>query len=531
MALAQLRMFVSNNSGQAQSVRPVADDSWTEDTLTFNSRPAKGAAIATFIPSSTGVWVQVDITSHVAANAGSLMSLAVVAGGSNDYIFNSAEAASNRVELVIYHGGTPTPTPTATPTPTPTPTATATPTAAPTGTPTPTPGSPTPTPGPTPDPNGFKGPSYSPISAPTGEKPESKLWFNDGIWWASLFSSGPQEFHIHRLNWATQTWIDTGVLIDARNSADADALWDGTKLYIVTVMPNTTSSGDQAELRRFSYNASTDTYTLDSAFPATIVSGVAMETIVLAKDTTGKLWVTYTNLNSVWVAHTTTNDSTWGAPYTINVPDSTNLTADDISSIVAFDSKIGIMWGNQTQVIHQYYFATHVDGAGDFDWQSSVALAGNGLEMADDHINLKALSGDPAGRVFAAVKTSLNGSNDPLMVLLVLRPDGTWANYTFGTAGQNHTRPIVEIDQQNRNLYYFAAHPCCSGGTIYYKQTSLDTLAFPTGLGTSLMQSASDVCINNVSSTKQNLTNATDLVVIAGADCTHSYFHNKIDLP
>jgi hypothetical protein len=189
------------------------------------------------------------------------------------------------------------------------------------------------------------------------------------------------------------------------------------------------------------------------------------------------------------------------------------------------------MWGNQTQVIHQYYFATHADGAGDFTWQSGVALAGNGLEMADDHINLKALSGDPSGRVFAAVKTSLNGTNDPLIVLLVLRPDGTWANYTFGTAGQNHTRPIVEIDQQNRNLYMFAANPCCSGDVIYYKQTSLDTLAFPTGLGTSFMDSTAENCINNVSSTKQNLSNATDLVVIAGADCSHSYFHNKIDLP
>ena len=45
------------------------------------------------------------------------------------------------------------------------------------------------------------------------------------------------------------------------------------------------------------------------------------------------------------------------------------------------------------------------------------------------------------------------------------------------------------------------------------------------------MQSASDVCINNASSTKQNLSNATDLVAIAGADCTGFYFHNKVDLP
>jgi len=186
-----------------------------------------------------------------------------------------------------------------------------------------------------------------------------------------------------------------------------------------------------------------------------------------------------------------------------------------------------VMWGNQNNMT--YYFATHADGAGDMTWQSSVALAIP--EGADDHINLKALSGDPAGRVFAAVKTSLNSSNDPLIFLLVLKPDGTWINRTFSPVSEQQTRAIVTIDEQNRMLYMFATAPCCSGGTAYYKQTSLDTLSFPLGPGSSFMQSASDVCINNVSSTKQNLTSATDLVVIAGADCTDSYFHNKIDLP
>jgi len=510
--LARLRMFVYNSSGHQQSIKEVADDSWAENTVTFNNRPGMTATVATFTPSSSGMWIEVDITSYVAASTGTLMSLGIDSIGTNDYRFNSGESATTPVELVIYHGATPVPTPSPTPSPTPTPVPSATP---------------TPTPSPTPAPEGHKGQSYSPISAPTGEKPQSKLWYNDGIWWGSLFKSGTEEFRIHRLNSATQTWTDTGVVIDARNNSDADVLWDGTKLYVASVVPNSASPSNRAELRRFSYNPPTDSYTLDSGFPVTIVSGSAMETIVLAKDSTGALWVTYTRNNAVWVVRTVANDSTWGTPFTLPVADAANLTPDDLSAIVAFDSQIGVMWGNQSTQV--YYFATHTDGAGDMTWQSSIALAIP--EGADDHINLKALSGDPAGRVFAAVKTSLNGSNDPLTMLLVLRPDGTWTNHTVSRVSDSQTRPIVTIDQQNRQLYFFASAPCCNGGTVYYKQTSLDSISFPTGMGTLFMHSPTDVCINNASSTKQSLGGTTNLVVIAGADCTHSYFHNTIDLP
>jgi hypothetical protein len=504
---ATLRMFVTSGSPHVQTLTQVADTNWTENAITYNSRPPKGATITTFIPgSTTNAWREVEITSAVEFGAGSLMSLAIENSGSDGYTFNSDEAASNRLELVVNWGTLPTPTP------------------GPTTTATPGPSEPA---NPTPHPNGFKGHSYSGATAPTGEKPESKLWFNDGIWWGSLFSTSTGDFYIHRLNWSTQTWSNTGVLIDTRNNADVDALWDGTKLYITSVVPFSTASADRAELRRYSYNASTDTYTLDSGFPVAIVSGVSMETLVMAKDSLGRLWVTYTNMDAVWTAHTTTNDSTWGAPFNLPVTDAGNLSADDISTIVAFDSKIGIMWGNQNT--QNYYFATHADNAGDFTWTSGIAL---GIPQgADDHINLKALSGDPAGRVFAAVKTSLNSSSDPLIMLLVLKPDGTWANHTFSTVAQNQTRPIVTIDQQNRKIYMFAAQPCCSGDVIYYKQASLDSISFAPGSGSSIMDSPDENCINNVSSTKQSLNNASDLVVIAGADCTRFYFHNKIELP
>ncbi len=51
-------------------------------------------------------------------------------------------------------------------------------------------------------------------TAPTADKPQSKLWYADGKWWGSLFSPGSQSFTIHRLDWTTQSWTDTGVLVD-----------------------------------------------------------------------------------------------------------------------------------------------------------------------------------------------------------------------------------------------------------------------------------------------------------------------------
>jgi hypothetical protein len=105
ITLARVRMFVTNGSGGVQSLRPVSDNGWVEGTLTYANRPAKGATITTFTPGVPGVWREVDITAHVAANAGSSMSLAIDAISSDGYAFNSAEATSNRVELVIQWAG------------------------------------------------------------------------------------------------------------------------------------------------------------------------------------------------------------------------------------------------------------------------------------------------------------------------------------------------------------------------------------------------------------------------------------------
>jgi hypothetical protein len=130
-------------------------------------------------------------------------------------------------------------------------------------------------------------------SRPTGDKPESKLWFNDGVWWGVLWSTPGNAHHIHRLDRTTQDWLDTGTAVDNRSKSRVDVLWDEAKQYLYVAAHVYTGTGvpaaakDRGKLYRFSYNAPTDSYTPDFN-PVEITLGKS-ESLVLAKDTTGRL--------------------------------------------------------------------------------------------------------------------------------------------------------------------------------------------------------------------------------------------------
>ncbi len=387
---------------------------------------------------------------------------------------------------------------------------------------------------------GYRGFSYgtSGPSAATSEKPESKLWWNDGLWWGSLYNPDVQDYHIYRLNLTTQTWVDTGTLLDNRGGTRADTLWDGQHLYVASHMYTSSSgapdsnSDNWARLYRYSYQAATQTYTLDPGFPVTITRGKS-ETLVLAKDSTGQLWVTYIESDQVMVNRSLGDDLTWGVPFILPVTlkQAVTVSSDDISSVIAFQGdKIGIMWSNQTT--SKMYFAVHHDTAADTVWEpEQAALPGPNCSeaCADDHINLKSVQADGSGRVYAAVKTSLTSANAPLIMLLVRDLAGNWTSQVFGRVSDKHTRPIVLIDEEHNRVYMFATAPE-GGGTIYYKSSALDNISFPAGQGMPFIQSALDVNLNNATSTKQNLNSATGLVVLASDSVSRYYVHNYLDL-
>jgi PKD repeat protein len=369
-------------------------------------------------------------------------------------------------------------------------------------------------------------------SAPSGSKPESKLWFNDGLWWGSLWNIASSTFHIYRLDLAGLTWVDTGVQVDNRSSTRADALWDGTKLYIASHrFSSTNTTGYPARLYRYSYNAAGKTYTLDAGFPATI-NDYRTETLVIDKDTTGMLWATWTQNSQVYVSHTNGSDTSWVTPYLMPGP-GTTVNADDISSVISFrptgqTGRIGVMWSNQND--DKVYFAMHVDGTSDTLWDSSkTAIQGSGV--ADDHINLKSVEADGSGKVYAAIKTSHTTSSAPLIMALVFNPaTGSWSSSVVGRVSDSHTRPIILIDEEHAVAHVYLTGPQPpstsgqSGGSIYEKTAPLSTLAFGLGVGTPVIRDADVPDMNNATSTKQNVSSATGVVVLAGNDTTDQYW-------
>lgn len=381
-------------------------------------------------------------------------------------------------------------------------------------------------------------------------------------------------YYIFQLDPATQNWINTGVVLDNRLGTKTDVLWDdqplwhswvwnGTPLavsnwaersdllslrelglaskvskksHLYVVSHKFTTKGQASNsfshwgrLSRYSYDSVTKRYSRDRGFPVDVTQGKS-EALTVAKDSTGQLWVTFVEDNKVMINHSNSSDTDWGEPFVLPVSNTTNLTDDDISAVVAFAGRIGVMWSNQnTNSIH---FAVHRDGTPEHQWQSEVVYTG-GRGAADDHIDLKT---DDEGDVYAVVKTSFVAPSDPLVVLLACQAAtgclsrNDWRSHTVYQVKDDHSRPTLLIDTENRDLHVFTVNSG-SGGEIHRKVTSMDRIRFAAGDGEPFIRSSTDEHINNVTSTKQTLNNHTGLVVLGSDHKTRYYLHNYVNLP
>jgi hypothetical protein len=362
-------------------------------------------------------------------------------------------------------------------------------------------------------PGGQQGPSFPPTAtatvSPTGTKPESKLWYAHGAWWAVMQQTSGAST-VWRLN--DDAWTDTGTSVDPRVLGRADVLSEPDGSLTVAShsfvdaghnFPAPPRTGDGAALL-YRYDFDGTGYTLRAGYPATINLDKS-ETLVIDRDSTGVLWATWTYGEQAWYAHTEIGDASWTPPQ--QVPGTGALDSDDISSLVHFGGAIGIMVSDQLDT--KVRFAVHPDGASDLTWSTEVVPTG---ATADDHINLKA---DDQGRVFAALKTSDDLPGDPLVLLAVRSAAGTWSTDVFGTVTDAHTRPIVLLDEQHREVHLLATDAQV-GGDIVEKVTSMDNPNFASGRGaTVLHRTGSGTRLNDVTSTKQNLDGSTDLVALA----------------
>lgn len=387
---------------------------------------------------------------------------------------------------------------------------------------------------------GVEGPSHSGTGTPTGTKrATSALWSNDGLWWGNLWDTASSDFHIFRFNAATSAWVDTGVATDTRANTHHDVLWDGTTLFVASY--RFVNDGLPAEpnfpstMRRFSYDPSTKTYSLQSA---TNINNYRVETLSIDKDSTGRVWATWQQGNRIYLNVTGTDGATWGTPFPHPAALS-NVSVDDSSAVIAFGpGRIGVMWSRQVDDSSDgMYWSYHVDGASNTDWTAPEAAV-SGQRSGDDHMNLKWLDSS-GGRVFAAIKTSFTSAAQPLIQLLALNGT-TWSANTIATVAECPNRVIVLIDESTQMLRTFATYPkpsgttnagvcTSSGGAIYEKSTPLANISFSTAKTARIVDA--DQYVHNVTSTKQNLnslargTASSGLLLLADVNATSRYWH------
>jgi hypothetical protein len=380
--------------------------------------------------------------------------------------------------------------------------------------------------------------SHAGTGTPTGTKrAESVLWYNDGYWWGNLWDTGTSDFHIFQFKGGA--WVNTGVATETRSNTHHDVLWDGTTLFVashkfvndgVPAQP-----GFPTTLRRYSYNATTDKYTLLSTSQ---INNQSTETLTIDKDSTGRLWATWQQGNQIYLNVTATDGKTWGQPFA--APGGA-VSLDDSSSLIAYNGKMGLMWSKQSaspgSASDGFYWSVHVDGAASTAWSAPKAVV-SGARQGDDHMNLKWLDSS-GGRVFAAVKTSFTSSTQPLIQLLAMDSAGTWKVYTIAKVSECPNRVIVLIDEAAQKLRTFATYPkpdgttnagvcTSSGGAIYEKSTSLSNIDFTSAAKTARIVDA-DQYVHNVSSTKQNLnagaTANSGVMLMADVNATSRYWY------
>jgi len=317
-----------------------------------------------------------------------------------------------------------------------------------------------------------------PLTAGTGEKPQSKAWRYAGTWWAVFptNSSGASAAGtwLWKLNGAA--WTEVLKLSD-KTDVKADIKVAGDMVHALLY------AGTNTQLVSAQYNSGTGVYAPWSLRPA--ASNLCLpnsEIATIDLDTNGRMWLATEDnaADQIVVYHSDAPYGTWNGPITL----ATGVNDDDIAAITALPklNQIGVLWSNQNT--QRFGFRTHLDTEIDpTKWTTDEVPASKsalaiGAGMADDHLNV-AVTYD--GTLYAAVKTGYDTAGYPKVALLVRRPAGTWDDlYEVDLAG---TRAVVEVDEANGVLN--GIYTSSEGyNNIVYKPSPLGVRITPRPCGT-----------------------------------------------
>ncbi len=334
------------------------------------------------------------------------------------------------------------------------------------------------------------------ITANTGEKPQSKVWFHDDYWWAVLPSSnGTKLWQLTDTNWVSVLHLSdsTNVMADVRTIANVTHILLFNKC--------------NSELISIEYNSNNSRYQLWSERPngVKIKLEKVSETATIDVDLSGRMWLASDDQSEIHVRWSDSPYKVWSEPITIT----SGISPDDICALTSFpDGSVGVLWSNQ--ITKRYGFRIHKINTSPENWLADeIPASGSAISlkdgMADDHLNF-AVASD--GTLYAVVKTSYDTEGYPLIALLVRRPSGKWDKlYNVDDEG---SRGIVLLEEEEDCI--MVIYSSYRDNQIVCKTSGTKTISFSERhiLMAGIPEKGR---INNATSTKQNFNN--EIVIMA----------------
>ena len=275
---------------------------------------------------------------------------------------------------------------------------------------------------------------------PTADKPQSKIWFAHGSWWALLpTSDGPSVWQRTANGWREHIAIRRELQgLPGR----ADVWSDADGVTAVAVAP-----GALTVFRLHAMASPGPTWKSERLASWSVAATEPSETATIARDGTGTWWVAapigVAAANSATATRGARDVLVWhsldGVAWKQLHPLASGLSADDICVITPVRNGVGVAWSDQNR--DQVMFRRHVDGRPAAVWEPVETIAAGG-RTADDHLRT-ALA--PDGTLWLATKNSLDTAEQPQLVLRVRSPRGAWQNLSYAprTRAEEPRRPVV----------------------------------------------------------------------------------------
>lgn len=363
----------------------------------------------------------------------------------------------------------------------------------------------------------YEGAAYTPqmVRPPTSEANQSKVWFHAGAWWALMAEPTGRVVRVFELM-ADHSWRPTSAVVNSDAYDAGDAALDGGTVHV-----SMRQSNGWLVYVRLTFDPATRDY---RAAPPQLVTDKGLRAPAdIAKDSSGRLWISLDTAAGLQVLTSGDSGLTWSASNTLG--DITTGSSSESAALVAYDDRVGILWSNP--LTGSFQFAYHQDGADPLVWTRETARTGTRVGEYTSIRRVDGENGDTLVAVVTLAPADVGAAPDTVMTeLLVRTPDGRWSSTPVSTVADALDQPTLAVDATSRTLNLFAVQD----DDVVVKQAPLDDLVFQPGPGKVFLQGGRGR-IFFPSTSKEPVSARSGLVVLASDQGVLRYRHAEAPIP